>query len=432
MKKFKWNHKSLQREDHKHFGNAKEEKVFIIGVIVFSSVILSLANFFHIAIIGTAIVGILGIMFHHIYFGVRFEIRSITILLIPISIGAISSGVTIEICKLMFSPDSCFAEHSKNIAYNLIIPNLMVIVYWVLLSELLPKLPNDERIRLDGVRSKLIEFLMHIGNLYIAVVIVFSTFYILLVTLRKYVPLPIFLGVSEALQLTLALSYLVFFLVILLLKWKTRIWVTVLIITIPFFCYIGLFGMFEGEYLEDTARMGERRYHITQEWPLGSDWGHYNFYDCNSLDLGCESRAVGYQSGPRTLVVDSENGLIHAFRARTPDFIYNTLSSEYYFHDHDELVFHDRYVYWVALPDLQKFTDFVVYRCNEEARLDCEILPFRYTTENTAEFSSNDIDYDLLLDDSRQAISFYVNKELIYTYVDQDIFDNVDGCEIGR
>lgn len=277
---------------------------------------------------------------------------------------------------------------------------------------------------------KIPKSLRHIGSLYVKAILLLSLLYILWNLLRVFIPLTIFLIVRRSLVSVLALGYLGFFPMLLTVRWKTYMSLIILALTIPMCFYSILVAFVRGdEYIKDTVRMNDRSYHITIDWPLGHDWAHYKFYDCNFMDNGCESRIVGYQAGPRELIFDHETGFVHGFiGGGKPEFIYDTLLRKYYYPDNYAGLSRDGYYYWVTKSHSQHLSQIVIYRCNFSVEQDCEFLPFRYTTEAT-ELSLKEIDFHL--DESEQVIYFYIKDELIYTYGEHGIC-YADECEISE
>jgi hypothetical protein len=177
----------------------------------------------------------------------------------------------------------------------------------------------------------------------------------------------------------------------------------------PIICLTGFLAMDLPERINNSGRLGNQNYYVSSGGVLLEYFTKYTMYRCNSYGMDCT-------------VVDEEYGMLFNTDLILDESLKNAhffVNGYLYFTDgviprSYELSYAERLgqdIYWLAYYS-ESPVEFIFYRCNDETRMDCELLPFHYSQKVVKDVKNT----ELVVDDENKTVSIYIDGELIYVY----------------
>lgn len=260
----------------------------------------------------------------------------------------------------------------------------------------------------------------------VLITIVISTivYFIISVVFENQIPLPILLKFRQVALIYFAVGYFMLIPVSLLARVPKALKVIVSVVATPVICLLGFLAMNLPERINNSGQLGNQNYYVSAAGVKLEYFTKYTMYRCNSYGMDCIVVDEEYGMLFNTdLILDESLKKAHFFVNGYLYFSDGVISRSY------ELSYAERLgqdIYWLAYYSENPF-EFIFYRCNDETRMDCELLPFHYSQEVVKDIKNT----ELVADGENNTVSIYIDGELIYVY-GSDPKCYVENCSLIR
>lgn len=249
-----------------------------------------------------------------------------------------------------------------------------------------------------------------LSHIVINIVIVSTAIYFFIIGFfGDQIPLPALIKFRQVALIFFTVGYFLVIPASLTSHFPKALSIILALFAVPIFCVLSYISASYPERINNSGQLGDNNYHISASGIPLEHFTLYTFYKCDSNNLNCKIIEEDYDSLYKTdLIIDETHKEVHFFVnswLRFTDVMpirnYDLLYAEWMGQD----------IYWLAYyPEI--LTEFVFYRCNNQTRMDCEILPFHYSKETVQDFKSA----ELVVDNESKTMSIYIDGELIYIY----------------
>ena len=266
---------------------------------------------------------------------------------------------------------------------------------------------------------------------YILYIVPFITaVYFFWIRLRTFIPLRVYLGTKELLQITIFFGYLLFFPILLLLLFKSfrKYFPFLVIIPLLFGAWVWDFfaeEFYYHEYIESTLILGEQHYYLLVKYSMDT-WTSTALFQCNSSDLECEAIYGTFSAAPITLGASDKTNEVYVFVGGALDWIIGRPRISWYYeflylvHNFDD----NTYYLWGLYNHEQELFEFVLTECGSKFE-SCEVLPFRYSIKVSCDerwFSGCDFEENypgwlgLDVDERNYELDVIIDNEIIFSH----------------
>lgn len=277
--------------------------------------------------------------------------------------------------------------------------------------------------------KKIKKVLLVIGNIFLYGVPIIYVFYLLVISIRPHIPLPLFMMANKSLIILLRYGYL-FFLPIFVFSKKLNIFRGIIIFALlPYYLATYLSIRSFPETIIDIVVQDESNFYLTAEEDSGDRFISYSLYKCNFKSLDClllvEKSGPNYDWGA-DLILDQNQNELHFIQS----FVgYKTLVYTYALISRDYITQIDSGEYFYTLAETGEEPNidskYFLYQCKKDFS-SCHQLPFLYELISSESpvpmyFESADGNQEIQLFDKHGSI--------IYSYGDAPKC-YVEGCSI--
>lgn len=223
---------------------------------------------------------------------------------------------------------------------------------------------------------------------------------------RKYwEPLGTNLAIDYALGVAILVANLLFFVAIWLSTLKKPNKLLLMLIAVPFLCMSSYRSVAGHEKILTSVELDGWRYHLTTNYNISDSWNFYTLYRCYTVGGYCfriESFSASgwFYEEKVELVADQSTGQVHVFQNGYIEFTYHTEYQDYELLDESTI---SEYQYRLLSNTKPNVVEFVLTRCKNATRLDCEVL---YSSNNLQSFENA----NLVLDSESKMLNIIVDK----------------------